>query len=949
MPTGELLKTRLYWASTSLIFFALPLLILVHGVTSRWTTTVRSEMKENSLQLREMLLVLREQEDTESYVPDLFRNTWRQIRADENPLRFLKTRLKALKRRFPGVFRFTVTDGQGRIVPGVTDGKPDPKGVFLLFQGLNKRDFLDGFVDNSLEVLRENWEAIRPFVGGYADPSQFEKQKNRLHEVNIGEKERWFTYLATAHFGWFAHINKPANWDDLALIDLVDRFSRVPRRRAIRAGFLNLQTMTPLPMDLPAVSRFRATLNPEIFSGGRQYFFMEIRTDSYLWASVPCESVEKLSQRQLQAVLLCTVLFGILSWFSFGVVIGRHDFRLSIRQRLLWLFFFAGGLPVTVLIMTGWDYLDEKVQARTRESFEQSEKILQSLDTNFLFMRGRIETLLREQAQTADLSSGKPARKLADTLKSLKGQMKAQDFMLYNRSGKLLWTATDGTSNSGDGGGVGKLVKNLLSTLNKETVKDGFDPVSLVLESLGGFGNPIQLMSRNINRLFRFSMAGGQKLWMFFGPIRDQENRASHMLRVYWKNDAIDRYFCQTAIPGLEKLNAPIEVFYANFEQKFVFSTRKVLPVRVKRFAQLLKMVGGTVSQRVTIAHEGYFLTGVKMKESEDGYLVALRPEKIIQKEIVAMRRNLWVFTVFMIGISLFLGHQLAQRFLEPITRLFEGVTALQGRRFDFRIPAMEPDEFGMLGETFNQVMVGMQDLDVGRIVQESLFPKEMLVAGNFRVFGTSSSAGELGGDYFDFQLLPDGKALVVIGDVSGHGLPAALVMAMARALMERECLIDASPVAILQALHRVILKTMKRKRMMTCFVGILDPRGQTFSFANAGHSFPYFYRNGEEHRQIEGGGTPLGAMKKLKVDLMTLEFTPGDKMFFYTDGLVEATVDGKQLGYKRMADGVGPLLGDDPQASCERVVTWHRGLTRHAALEDDITIVLITCSTGSA
>ena len=339
-----------------------------------------------------------------------------------------------------------------------------------------------------------------------------------------------------------------------------------------------------------------------------------------------------------------------------------------------------------------------------------------------------------------------------------------------------------------------------------------------------------------------------------------------------------------------------------------------------------------------------WLITGIKPKTMTTFYLVALASDAPIRAEIGKMRNQLWGFAAVAALISVFLGVILSQRFLVPIRDLAQGVEAIQVREFKHRVPFTEGDELGDLARTFNSVMEGLSDLEVARIVQESLFPSGKLIAGAFEVYGTSRSSSELGGDYFDLQQLHDGRVLVLIGDVSGHGVPSALVMAMAKALVERESETNPHPVNLLEVVHRILFRTLKRKRMMTCFLALLDPPNRLLTYSNAGHNFPILYRDGEEPRFLENKSFPLGSVKRNRFTPDDLILQPGDRLLLYTDGLVEAKMGDEMIGYNRMSKVVRQFLHDDAQASCEAVVNWHIGLTGDGPQEDDITLVLLSC-----
>jgi len=415
------------------------------------------------------------------------------------------------------------------------------------------------------------------------------------------------------------------------------------------------------------------------------------------------------------------------------------------------------------------------------------------------------------------------------------------------------------------------------------------------------------------------------------------------MVVSYWrKNDLEQLYISKNLLT--EQRNMPgIRLYAISPENDWKCPKNFRYAPYILSFIRNLQLKQATTIGRLSFGGVNYLVTGIKPKELADSFLIGLISDASINREIQAIRIGLWFFTATSLIISLFLGVILSQRFLTPIRELSRGVEAIQKREFDHRLPSGGLDELGELARTFNRVMEGLSDLEVGKIVQESLFPKEEVKSGEYRIFGRTMTASELGGDYFDILPLPDGKILFLIGDVSGHGVPAALVMAMAKALVERECEVDPQPVKVLSMLHEILLKILKRRKMMTCFMGMLDTKENVLHTSNAGHNFPYFFPgSGAAPFPIESHSKPLGSWKVNVFKAFSFSFNLGDCLMMYTDGLVEAKTRDGVIGYERMVADIRPLLSPDPRESCERIFDYYRKVVL-GTQEDDITVLILT------
>ena len=178
----------------------------------------------------------------------------------------------------------------------------------------------------------------------------------------------------------------------------------------------------------------------------------------------------------------------------------------------------------------------------------------------------------------------------------------------------------------------------------------------------------------------------------------------------------------------------------------------------------------------------------------------------------------LWLLGIFSLILSIGLAQLLTKSFINPLQNLQEGALAIENRNFKYRLSNLDIDEFGEVGSIFNHVMVGLEELEVAKIVQESMFPKPEFNQGNFSIYCKPATMIDVGGDYFDYFKVDDNSFAVLVGDVAGHGVGAAVIMAMAKAaiLGAGECL--KTPAELLNYLHKMILSTKKpkQKKIMT-------------------------------------------------------------------------------------------------------------------------------------
>jgi serine phosphatase RsbU (regulator of sigma subunit) len=181
--------------------------------------------------------------------------------------------------------------------------------------------------------------------------------------------------------------------------------------------------------------------------------------------------------------------------------------------------------------------------------------------------------------------------------------------------------------------------------------------------------------------------------------------------------------------------------------------------------------------------------------------------------------------------------------------------------------------------------------------------PKEVPTLEGWHIAPYYQPAREVGGDFYDFHLLSEGRLGVVVGDATGKGVPAALVMSTTCGMLQlaARALGSSSPGEVLEQVNETLLARIPPNMFVTCFYGVLDPSRGSFAYANAGHNLPYLHRNGEAE-ELRATGMPLGLMPGMSYEQKETVLEPRDSALLYTDGLVEAhDPKGELFGFPRL------------------------------------------------
>jgi serine phosphatase RsbU (regulator of sigma subunit) len=197
------------------------------------------------------------------------------------------------------------------------------------------------------------------------------------------------------------------------------------------------------------------------------------------------------------------------------------------------------------------------------------------------------------------------------------------------------------------------------------------------------------------------------------------------------------------------------------------------------------------------------------------------------------------------------------------------------------------------------------QELRVARSIQRASLPKEVPTLEGWQISPFYQPAREVGGDFYDFHFLSEGRVGLVVGDATGKGVPAALVMSTACGMLQLAAqeLDSSSPGEVLSRVNETLFTRIPANMFVTCFYCILDPESGSLRYANAGHDLPYVLRgSGGECEELRARGMPLGLMPGMSYEEKETILNSGEAALLYSDGLVEAhNPKGEMFGFPRL------------------------------------------------
>jgi len=223
------------------------------------------------------------------------------------------------------------------------------------------------------------------------------------------------------------------------------------------------------------------------------------------------------------------------------------------------------------------------------------------------------------------------------------------------------------------------------------------------------------------------------------------------------------------------------------------------------------------------------------------------------------------------------------------------------------------------------------------RAIQQALLPKTSPYMPGFAVTGLSVPAGAVGGDWYDFIPLDQGRWGIVLADVSGKGTAAALLMSATRGMLRSLAEASCTPGEVLSKLNRLLVEDFPAGRFVTMIYGVLDPVNRVLTFANAGHLRPLLVGDGSARFLDTDQGIPLG-LAAGEFSETEVEIPQGSRLVFYSDGITEAAnPQDEEYGPQRLEDHVRQR-----EASVESIVDDVRAFADGVGLRDDATVILV-------
>ncbi|MBQ3757937.1 MAG: SpoIIE family protein phosphatase [Synergistaceae bacterium] len=342
---------------------------------------------------------------------------------------------------------------------------------------------------------------------------------------------------------------------------------------------------------------------------------------------------------------------------------------------------------------------------------------------------------------------------------------------------------------------------------------------------------------------------------------------------------------------------------------------------------------------------------------------VILAPVRSVNERVIYTMLSFLGAFVIIVVLAVFAARKFSGKLTDPIVALEHDVKEISGGNLDYRAEIRTNDEIGDLAKSFNDMAASLKDyvknlaavtaekerigaeLNIATQIQADMLPRifpPFPDRNEFDIYASMNPAKEVGGDFYDFFMVDDDHLALVMADVSGKGVPAALFMVISKTLIKNRTQMGGTPSEILADVNEQLCEGNEAELFVTVWLGILEISTGHVTASNAGHEYPAIYRPGEGYTLFKTKQSPaVATMEGLKFRSSEFTLNPGDSLYIYTDGVAEATnINNELYGTDRMIETLNQTVNmpvDEVLAVMKKSVD---DFTGDAPQFDDITML---------
>lgn len=696
------------------------------------------------------------------------------------------------------------------------------------------------------------------------------------------------------------------------------------------------------------------------------YGKVQINPSTQVLLKLPLADTD-VNSGKITSMAACLVIFFLLLALKNEWLPKRIE-DLSLLIQIIILIAVTTGIPLMILSFIGTGYFNNKktmlVNLKNRKMVNFVKQIDQNLDYEFARMNRHYYKVLKDFDESLKKPGDEiPVKEIANEFFKFAGSV---EFRRQNQaisipvpaSMKNVFTEKyvkdrENTENvTKEDENISILADYHLATLNGRSPEEIRPDKEILVEMF--FQKPIWMA---VHELVKIEGAvsetswGSQRVLTFIKALKLLSPKLfDGYLVIASAADGVARSFNRRVLQRILRNPFNFRVFVVG-EGGILLNNNKsiLLSPHIARLAKKVTRFPFSEPAIVDFADKPHIFVGLKSSRMNFYSYCVLFPLEVIQNEINREAKDLILIAGFATILVFFMILTLYLNLLLPVNRLHQAANALCNRDATFRLPQDGSDEFAEMAEIFNTSMAEFEELQIAGIVQKRLLPSKPLKIEGFSIYGKSIPMAFMGGDYFDCFSIDEDRFVMLLGDVAGHGVGAALIMAMAKAGVICADEFATDPATMLSRLHQIILaiKNKMQRKVMTFQYLYVERSSNKMVYANAGACSPVLVdSNAKTMRVIDHPSAVLGGFKKSTFNNLDLTIEPGQAIVFYTDGMVESRNEsGRELGYDGLYDIFLKSYDDDAEKYYENIsqsyLTWLGGMEAG----DDLTIVIAVCN----
>lgn len=676
---------------------------------------------------------------------------------------------------------------------------------------------------------------------------------------------------------------------------------------------------------------------------GRFWSFTNLRSAKTVFAAFkiepnPYERVQQMARLLFLALAVALVLL---------ITIAGNESTISLKKLVISMFFASSLLPLSGIAFSVLDNLDVFTQIHINKVRSAKEETLGNIVQNYSrYIASCSASLL---TMTAVPGSGINDARTSSMVTAIENTFPGARITLRNAAGEVMFK-NSAESSSGRETVFKSLARRIVERYAPERLDEmeySGNPFSdaLVRKDDMGFGTLLNYPDR-----LQLVVTGNSDFLLFFRLLPTSAGNCAVIIVELSTFNTIKSYLnTLRATPmTVEGSTMQLAAFYPDgyrWSLPPLLSQQKI----TLNLAETAYATGKPQFRRFSGNDNGFALC-LPVAELANNCLVAFCSAQPLDEALWRMKKAIFLAALVALVLIASIAFWLSRQLIAPLAKLEYGIDALSKRNFDVRLPVPSgKDELANLFGAFNEMMAESYDMQIAHSVQEGLVPSEFPKLDDYSMFGMLQPASDLGGDCLDCFTLPDGKLLFLVGDITGHGVGSALIMAFSRAItFHWSQTSQVSPTSLTDQIDSMLRENRTQRMFMGLICGVLDSARNEIEVVVKGHIYPL---------KISADGTaswaglpayPLGIAKSVPASSIKIAMAPGDALLCMTDGFLEAyNRRMKPIGF----DGIETWA---TETRCEDAKVWVERLEKRFRIwcdnqqSDDISIFIISRKPGA-